>query len=282
MALQVQYISKDRPYSGEGARPILEGIDIISGGVHIYGTVMTPGGGPEERHPCAVMLHGYPGYTAMYDIAQALRRTGVVAVSIYYRGCWGSQGTYTLPGLVDDAAAAAAWAVSDDQVRAYGIDKDAVFFIGHSMGGFASINALRRLPWVRGAAVLAPYDFPALMEKGRTDEVKKLLADDVRVLRVPSAESLYEDAAYCSRAGFGLTKAFDDLKDRNLYLIGAAQDDIAPPDEMVMPLWERLSRHQTVAVQKCDMMDTDHGFNDARLTVSTMIAEWMQRVLADQ
>ncbi len=279
MALELKYIHKDRPYGGAGVRPDTTGIDIVSGGCHVYGSVLTPEGRPGEAHPCAVMLHGYPGYTAMFDISQALRRTGVVAVNVFYRGCWGSEGYYSLPGLIDDAAAAAEWAVADEVVRTFGIDRNAVFFIGHSMGGFTAVNAARRLPWIRGVAALAPYDLPSFIERGDEEPMKELLAADAKVLRLRSRDSLYDGAADCFRSGYGFSHAYDDLKDRNVYFIGASLDDVAPPDMMIEPLWSRFAGHDTQAVQQYDIVDTDHGFNDMRLMVSAMIAQWMQRVL---
>lgn len=277
--LDEQYVSHDRVYQQGDIRPTIEALDILSNQSHIYGTILTPGGKKGVKHPCAVLLHGYPGHTSTFDIAQALRRAGVVAVSLFYRGCWGSEGMYTLSGLIDDAVAAATWMRNEKTAEQYAVDRNAIFFIGHSMGGFAAINATRRLSWIRGTALLAPYDFSALMQQGHDEAVKELLASGANVLRVQRVDDLYDDAKQCYNAGYGFTHAYDDLKDRNVYFIGAARDDIAPVQVMIEPLWEQLKRHHSPAVQQYDVLDADHGFDEARLTVSAGLVRWMQKVL---
>lgn len=279
MILDEQYVNHDRVYTEGDVRPALDELDIISGQSHLYGTVLTPGGPKGDKHPCAILLHGYPGHTSTFDIAQALRRAGAVAVSLFYRGSWGSEGMYTLSGLIEDAAAAAAWVRAEETAEKYAVDRDAVFFIGHSMGGFAAINAARRLSWIRGTALLAPYDFSAWMQRGNDDAVKELLASGAKVLHVQSADALYEDAKRCQQAGYGFAHAYEEMKDRHLYFIGASRDDIAPVQVMIQPLWNRLKRHASLAVQQYDLLDADHGFNEARLTVSVRLVRWMQAVL---
>ena len=48
---------------------------------------------------------------------------------------------------------------------------------------------------------------------------------------------------------------------------------------MIEPLWNQLSRHQTTAVQDYDTLPTEHAYNDVRLTVSRMFAQWIDKVL---
>ena len=126
MTLHLEYMYQDPPCRPGEIPPALEGLSILSGGgdAHIYGKVMTPGRPPGERRPCAILLHGYPGYTSLFDIGQGLRRMGAVAVSISYRGCWGSEGQYTLSGIIEDAVAAAEWARTTETASKYGIDTD--------------------------------------------------------------------------------------------------------------------------------------------------------------
>ena len=126
---------------------------------------------------------------------------------------------------------------------------------------------------------MAPYDFPSLFERGDEESLKELLIQGADVLRLSSMKDLYEDAQYCLHAEFGLRHAAEELKDRNLYFIGAAKDDVAPAADMIGPLWRRLQLHETSAVQQFDMLEADHAFNDKRLTVGAMIGQWMQAVL---
>lgn len=277
--IQAEYVGREREWDME--RPWFDELDVVSQGSHLYGTVLVPGRDKAEgvaTRPCAILLHGYPGHIATFDVAQALRRAGIVTVSFFYRGCWGSQGYYTIPGLFDDAVAVAEWLRQPEIADRYGVDIDKVFLVGHSMGGLTAINAMRRLPWIRGTAVMAPFDLPWTLANGEEHYLKALLDSGEYVLRVESPTSLYESAIKAYQAGCGIFQAFDDLKDRNLLFIGASDDDLAPAEHMIEPLWDQLQAHETTADQAYITLDTEHTFGDKRLTVSKLFAQWMAKV----
>lgn len=274
--LYVDYLFKDRNFSADDVFPGMDALDVVSCGCHLYGYTMLPGGAPEEKHPCVILLHGFPGHTTNHDIVQALRRMGCVVVNPFFRGAWGSEGYYTFSGLAEDAAAVANWARSEETAAAYHIDTDNIFIVGHSMGGFACVNALRRLPWVKGGVCIAPYDMPWFFENGQVDAFRALLPAGA-CLKQQSPQSLFEDAQACYR-DLAFSQAFDDLKDRNLYFIGSTKDTTAPPADMILPLWNRLAQHPTGAIQKCEIMNSDHSFNDRRIALCTAVGAWIADV----
>lgn len=72
--------------------PRKEVIHVPSGGTIINGVVYTASGpGP---HPTFVFFHGLPGTERNLDLAQAVRRAGWNAVTVNYRGSWGSGGSF--------------------------------------------------------------------------------------------------------------------------------------------------------------------------------------------
>src|SRR6201996_6355148 len=87
--------------------PRMEMLHIPSGGVEINGVAYLAGGaGP---HPTVVLLPGLPGNEKNLDLAQAIRRAGWNVVTFNYRGSWGSAGTFSFPGVLEDARAALAY-----------------------------------------------------------------------------------------------------------------------------------------------------------------------------
>ena len=84
-----------------------EVLHIPSGGVQINGLAyLAAGAGP---HPTVVIAHGLPGNEKNLDLAQAIRRSGWNAVTFNYRGSWGSPGTFSFTGNLDDARAVLAY-----------------------------------------------------------------------------------------------------------------------------------------------------------------------------
>lgn len=282
MVLAIDNIEKDPQWSNDERLASLESLIWSNQGYQMYGTALVPGGAADAKYPCAIICHGFPGFASMFDIAQNLRRTGLVTIDFSYRGNWGSQGNYTFSGLIDDVVCVAEWAHSEEAAAQYHIDRDNIFLIGHSMGGFSSINATRRLPWIKGTAVMSPYDLPYWPEHGLDDDMRALVDSALYCLHIESPEALYADIDYCVKQGYGISHAFEDLKDRNLYFIGADKDDVAPAETMIEPLWQKLQLHQTTAIQDYDHLVTEHAYNGQRLTVSRMFAAWIDKVLASE
>lgn len=220
MALVIDKIVEDSLNCKQERPASLESLVFSIDGYQVYGTALIPGGEKEQVYPCVILCHGFPGFASTFDIAQNLRRTGLVVISFSYRGNWGSQGNYTFSGAIDDAVRVAEWAHDEKNAVRYHIDRNNIFFVGHSMGGFVSINATRRLPWVRGTAVMSPYDLPYWPQHGLAAPMRELIDSSLYVLHVESPEALYEDVEHCCRQKYGIWQAFEDIKDRNLYLSG--------------------------------------------------------------
>lgn len=238
MKLQIGNIRKDPAWEGEERSASLESMIFSNGGSQMYGTVLIPAGKKDQTYPCVILLHGFPGFAATFDIAQSLRRTGVVVISFFYRGSWGSQGQYTFSGAVDDAVCVAEWAHREEVAAQYHIDRNNIFFVGHSMGGFVSINATRRLPWIRGTAVMSPYDLPYGPLHQESETMKQVIDENLYALHIES-----------------------------------------PAAKMIEPLWNQLQQHTTNALQVYDILNTNHAYDDKRVTVSELFAKWIEKVL---
>lgn len=273
MNLHPENLFQDRKFEEGDIFPDCYALDVVSHGCHLYGYTMTPGGKPGEKHPLVIVLHGFPGHTTNHDLDQALRRMGCVVMNPFYRGAWGSEGYYTFSGLIEDVEVIANWARSEEIVERYSIDVNNIFLAGHSMGGFTTINTLRRIPWIKAGVCMAPYDMPWFFENDEVQSFRDLLPEGA-CLKQENPTSLFENAQACYKE-LAFSQAFDDLKDRNLYFIGGKKDFLAPPATMIEPLYNRLKAHETTAVQKYDLLDSDHSFSDMRITMCTMVGKWI-------
>ena len=157
-------------------------LNIISGGCHLYGYLLKPGAQYEGPHPAVVMFHGFPGYTTNNDLEYALMRMGCVVIHVNHRGAWGSEGNYLFSNLVDDAVAITKWAHNPATTDQYNIDPDAIFLVGHSMGGMTVLNAAGKLGFIRGVAAIAPYDLRAAFQNDiRKRSIRKCTLSERRI-----------------------------------------------------------------------------------------------------
>jgi uncharacterized protein len=112
--------------------------------------------------PGVVLAHGYPSdvsstsvaASALPELADRLAaEMGWLAIAPAFRGCGGSEGSFSLGGWLDDLRAAV------DHLRA-SEEVSGVWLVGFGTGGALSICAAADDPMVRGVASLgAPADF---------------------------------------------------------------------------------------------------------------------------
>jgi putative redox protein len=114
------------------------------------------------RVPGVVLAHGYPSDVSATAVAAAAlpeladrlaNEMGWVAMALAFRGCGGSEGSFSLAGWLDDLRAAVDHLRASQQVSG-------VWLAGFGTGGALSICAAADDPQVRGVASLgAPADF---------------------------------------------------------------------------------------------------------------------------
>ena len=130
-----------------------DGIIFPSHGSKLLGTLYRPRG--EGKKPTALLLHGIPGNEKNVDLAYALRDAGWNAVTFHYRGCWGSEGNYSLNGIVDDTIAAIDYLSQRDDV-----DMTRFAVVGMSLGGWGVVAAAARDDRIRAVISINPLVDP--------------------------------------------------------------------------------------------------------------------------
>jgi len=113
------------------------------------------GAGP---HPVVVLLHGFPGNEKNLDVGQALRRAGYDVVQFYYRGAWGSQGSFSFGNAMEDAASASAYLRVPENAKRLRADPDKIVMVGHSMGGWMALAETAADPKIRAVITISAAD----------------------------------------------------------------------------------------------------------------------------
>lgn len=235
--------------------------------------VLTPDGTHKRPCPCVILCHGFPGFYKSDDIAQSLCRMGCVVIVPGCRGGWSSGGFYSFTNYITDIATAAQWARSPEIARTYGIDPKSILLSGHSMGGSSALNAARQLPWLKGVIAIAPYDISRLFAEPPYG-IDFLMEIGAGVLREETPGAIRQNAIE-HQAALSLCHAADDLREQNLLLIGGSRDDIAPPEQMIAPLWTDLQAQKTDAVQTYIQLPSDHDFCSFRIALIEQIGNWI-------
>jgi uncharacterized protein len=243
-------------------------LHIPTHGVAINGLAyLPPGHGP---HPVLLICHGLPGNEKNLDIAQAVRRAGWVAVTFNYRGSWGSPGTFSFPGNLDDAAAVLAYLRDPHNAASLRLDPKRIVIAGHSMGGWVAARTAARDGALLGAVLISAWDpsVPTTHEKSVA-----FMASDMESLAGVTAQSMASERETHIHE-LTLIEAAAGLRGKPL-LVLSADDGLAPGTDALVTAIRAGDSNPRVTAQH---VATDHSWSDRRIELESTIIRWLSQL----
>ena len=258
---------RDTP-QGSAVMPSNEVLFIDSGGARMFGRCLLPARAEKEALcPVILMAHGFPGNEKNHDLAQLFRMAGFAVVCFSYRGVWGSHGFYSLSHIIEDTLAAAEHI--RNLPRETGVDADRLYVFGHSMGGFALINAMAAGLKARGAFFMSPCDFAEmyLHDPKRFGELNRCSQSGYFRLE---REDIFEWEME-SRCGEWRFLSAAEKLDPSVpcCFIGGTRDTSTPPGSHIIPLAQEL-RRRGAPVDYLEL-DDSHDYPASRFRVAEYV-----------
>jgi pimeloyl-ACP methyl ester carboxylesterase len=243
----------------------MEVLHIPSGGVAINGVAYIPAGaGP---HPTVVLLHGLPGNEKNLDLAQVMRRAGWTVVTFNYRGSWGSPGTFSFKGNLDDAKAVLAYVRDPANAAKLAADPKRIVIMGHSMGGWVASQVGAADPDLAGVVLISAADVGRL---GAAPLPVRLMTARENMESLAGVTSVSMAQQMAALTAYSFAAAAPGLSKRPL-LVLTSDDGLAPEAEkLVMDVKQRGGRVKVVHAA------TDHGWNSARVRLETEVLTWLE------
>jgi pimeloyl-ACP methyl ester carboxylesterase len=262
------------PAYDEAFPPSIEELWFDSHGDRLNGLIyLAEGEGP---HPAVVLLHGFPGNEKNLDLAQDMRAAGWNVLFFHYRGAWGSEGDYTLTHVIEDVASAT------DFLRAhadqYRTNPDHIVLVGHSMGGFASLQAAAHDPGIACAAGIAPADIGASAKVFETNPDAKVgfmaYSDSLQMLRGLTGEKIAAEIE-ANKDAFSLQGLAPKLEGKRILVIGGDKDTSVSAEKVITPLiaaYEADPAIDTTGV----ILSGDHSFSWSREELIAEVMNWAE------
>lgn len=259
--------------------PSMAAIAFHSQGAILNGLVYrAAGAGP---HPVALFLHGFPGNEKNLDLAQAVRRAGWDAIYFDYRGSWGSGGTFSFGGSLEDVAAVLVWIRNPENAAAHHFDPSRLAIVGHSFGGWLALLSAREQPANVCVAVMAAWNLGWLVHHREDAPAEwSLLMSDLVETTDPAGAPLHADPETLRRellaapAGWDYLTRAAALADRPLLLVAATRDSVDEDPAM----HERLAAAVRAAggrQVRGATLDDDHAFSASRLDLAERLTSWL-------
>lgn len=243
-----------------------EVLHIPSNGVAINGIAYVPAGpGP---HPTALLLHGMPGNEKNLDLAQAMRRAGWLVVAFNYRGSWGSPGAFHYSQTLEDANSVLGYLRSPEVAAKLGADPKRLVMVGHSMGGWITLQTYARDKGLLGAVLISPADLTLIAKAGR-DAALAFVADDRESIAETSTEDL-ADEMMAHIDDWSMTAQIPQLKDRRLLVLYSHDAFQTDALSLIEPLKAAKSKGLMAAYTA-----TDHAWSDHRIALQAQVLNWL-------
>lgn len=246
----------------------MEVLHIPSGDVKINGVAYLVSGA--GRHPTFVFFHGLPGNEKNLDIAQAVRRAGWNAITVNYRGSWGSPGQFRFAGNLEDADAVVAFVRDTANARMLGIDPQRIVVAGHSMGGWVTMHTASHHPELLGAILISAADM-GLVGSRQRDSLIAHMADDMESLSGVTPQSMADEVRENS-ARFRFGAAAGGLASTQL-LVVTSNDGLAPQNDALVKQLRALGNSRITQIH----LPTDHSYSDKRIALETAIINWLAK-----
>lgn len=247
----------------------MEVLHIPSGGVKINGVAYLASGA--GAHPTFVLFHGLPGNEKNLDIAQAVRRDGWNAITVNYRGSWGSPGEFRFGNNLGDANAVLAFLRDPANARSLGIDTSRIVIGGHSMGGWVTALTAAHDRGIVGAVLISMADM-SNAGRGPRAQVAHAMADDMESLAGVTAESM-ADELIANAAKWHVADAVSGLARLPLLVI-TSNDGLAPQSDALVSSVRANGNTSVTTVHYA----TDHSYSDKRIALESSIVEWLERL----
>ncbi|MEP6946276.1 MAG: alpha/beta fold hydrolase, partial [Acidobacteriota bacterium] len=225
----------------------------------------------EGPHPVVVLLHGFPGNERNLDLAQDIRRAGWDVLYFNYRGSWGSPGDFSFSHGIEDVASAVAYLRQPETAKLLRLDPKRVVLIGHSMGGFMTVQAAAADPTIMAAGLISAADLAArvpqpLPKENESAVIKGYAAALANEGMSPLAGCTPEGLAReiidnVSRWSF-VTKV-ESLKGRPILII-TSDDGLATMGQSFAAGLVKAGNNRVTTTH----FATDHSYSDKRLELS--------------
>jgi len=258
------------------ARATMETMQIPSHGALMNALVYVAAGA--GTHPAVILLHGFPGNERNLDLAQDIRRAGWDVLYFNYRGSWGTPGDFSFAHGVEDTAAALAYLRQPDVARKLRLDPTRIVLIGHSMGGFMTVQAAAADPAIKAFATLSAADMTwhaqqLVRKDGDTAGIKAMadgLADEgMAPLSGCTPEGLARELV-AHAPGWAFPAKVGALKNRTA-LIVTSDDGLAAENQAFASDLRKAGDTHVTTVH----LPTDHAYSDQRIELSRAVLKWL-------
>jgi pimeloyl-ACP methyl ester carboxylesterase len=232
-------------------------------------------------HPVVILLHGFPGNERNLDLAQEMRRAGWNVLYFNYRGAWGTKGDFSFSHSIEDVASAVAYLKQPETVKKLRLDPSRIVLLGHSMGGFMTVQAAAADPTILAAGLISAAGAFApepVQADGGAAFIKRRSANLESQGMAPLAGCTPEGLAretFENSSKWAFSSKVESLRSRPVLII-TSDDGLSPANDAFAAALTKAGNTRVTAAH----FATDHSYSDKRLQLSAAVLKWLESLAA--
>ena len=144
------------------------------------------------------------------------------------------------------------------------------------MGGQTVLNAAKELSFIKGVVAMAAYDIGAAFRYKMEKDLFLMIETEGQCLKMNSASEVYENALL-NQQELSVLNRYEELVNRNVLLVEASFDTIAPPDKMLKPLAVKLE--EANGNIRYETIPSNHSFIGQRMKLTNIVGRWIEETV---
>ena len=121
---------------------------------------------------------------------------------------------------------------------------------------------------------MAAYDIGAAFRYKMEKDLFLMIETEGQCLKMSSASDVYENALI-NQQELSVLNRYEELASRNVLLVEASLDTIAPPDKMLKPLANKLE--ELGANVLYESIAGNHSFVGQRMKLTKIVGNWIEK-----
>ncbi len=232
-----------------------------------------------EANATVLFLQGFPGVEGDELICDRLAQEQVHVLTFNYRGTFASEGYFSFSHAIADIRAAIQFLQDPKVAQTYKIDPQRIILGGWSFGSGIILAGAVQATQIRRIFAISGRDFGQEARKVAQDAAyAETVTRNLAAIRTPEGPVNFRDDFLFdlikNQETLTLEQQLPYLKDRDILLLGAWDDEISPIEDHLLPLYRSLTT-QGIKSRIVAFHD-DHEFSKNKAELVREIIHWLR------
>jgi dienelactone hydrolase len=226
-----------------------------------------------------LFLQGFPGVEGDELICEKLAKEQVHVLTFNYRGTFSSEGYFAFSHAIADIGAALRFLQEPQVAQTYRIDPHKIVLGGWSFGSGIVLAGAIQAAHIRRIFAISGRDFGQEARKVAQDAAyAETVRRNLASIRAPKGPVNFRDDLLSdlikNQTTFTIKQQLPYLKDRDILLLGAWDDEISPIEDHLLPLYRCLTSQRIKS--RIAAFQDDHEFSKSKDQLVQEIIHWLR------